>query len=529
MRVACIFLWSFLILDSYNGIFLSTRVEASSTSPSISSVPLLLRIRQKDGSIRRMLISSPPETTPLSKILLPEENNLKVVDSKSSKELDLSKTLTELNLARNGTLVNLHDSSTDTKKQKTSASKVSNTKSRFDPYPDLAKHTSYSRAKALLNAKGSSRRSTSFADMEKLQSSMHKIEPQSKTNSIKRLYMDQNAAERFQSSCFVKKGGKKKGTTTVQNKVGLLLGTVHKERVQQDRKVRTSLSSTTESAKMCTVVKVHAIWDPEIGMKTSKTNNNGKYYNAKSLHKCMNLRSVEIASELGLQPVGWIYTFTDPSATREEAQIPVLTKDVWNAGKIQAHLMENPQLGREEGEKFVTLAMDATIGATEGFQLCDIVVQMVTEQILLGKEGRFSFDDASDDEMNKDERYFHSRDPVIVDGQETHEVDSVLCLVNTAMLSHKGNHSGKDNVLSKSGGLTGKAKKRILNALIDSDSEKVFKVLGDFHILCGLDKVLGKTDMQEIIRLVKKYAKGQKKGTVLTQHLKNILQNVLNT
>ena len=177
--------------------------------------------------------------------------------------------------------------------------------------------------------------------------------------------------------------------------------------------------------------------------------------------------------------------------------------------------MESPQYGREEGAKFVTLAMDASVGATEGFQLCDVAVQMVAEQLLNGEN------------MSEEERYFHCSDPVIVDGQETHEVDSVLCLVNTAMLSHQGKHSGKDSVLAKNGGLTGKAKKKILLALNHDGSEKLLKVLSDFHILCGLDKVLGNNDMDEVTRLVSKYAKGQKKGTSVNQSLRKTLQSVV--
>ena len=501
-------------------------IEASSSTGTIAS-PLLLRIRQKDGSIRRVLVSSAPERTPLSNILLPNESDFQVLSSKDGKELDHGKMLSELNLAHNGTLITLRDATSPIAKSSNQA--ISSSKQRFDPYPDLAKTVTYSRIKAILNAKGTSRRSTSFADIEKLQSSMHKIEPEAKSNALKRLYMDHDAAERFQSSCFItRKTGKKKGSssTTIKNKVGLLLGTVHRERVQTDRRVRTSLSSTTESTKKCTVVKVHAIWDPETsttksGSRSEKNDKtkDGKYYNAEPLHDCTSDRVLEIAAELGMQPVGWIYTYSESSKVRDEAQVPVLVKDVWNAAKIQAHMMESPQLGRDKGANFVTLAMDVSGGATEGFQLCDVAVQMVAENVLtIGKHGNNG---------NVDERYFYTMDPVIVDGQETNEVDCVLCLVNTAMLSHRGKYSGKETVLTKNGVLTGKAKKKLLLALKNSDSEKLLMIMSDFQILCGLDRLLAKKDMLEIFRLVNKYNQGQKRSTDIGQKLRTSLQNTL--
>lgn len=486
---------------------------------SSSSSPILLRIRQSDGSIRRVLVSSPPDSTPLSTILLPDEleSGCKAVLPATSSDLDISKTLSEMNLVRNGTLIALQPPPLSAE-QKDKLKSTTTTKDRFDPYPDLAKRTSYRRAKALISARGSARRSMSYADVEKLQAAMHKVEPEQKSDALKRIYMCVESADRFKTGCQVvnksKKQGKTKQETNVVNKVGLLLGTVHKERVDKDSiKARTSLSTTTESAKMCDVVKVHAIWEPTA--QSSSTN----LYNAEKLYSCFDTakskRILKVAKQLGLQPVGWIYSYTDNNA-RQDAEVPTLSRDIWAGAKIQVHMMKH--LGREKGAKFVTLAMDSSMGATEGFQLSDGVIQMISEEVL--------------EDTDKEERYFTTQDPVLVDGKETHEVDSVLCLVNTAMLSHIGKFSGKlgNNIIGKGGGLTAKTKSRLLSiiqAAKGGNDNDVFDTLCDFNLLCGLDKIVGKNEMNELIDLVTKYSKGHKRGLKLGQHLRLVLESAL--
>jgi len=119
-----------------------------------------------------------------------------------------------------------------------------------------------------------------------------------------------------------------------------------------------------------------------------------------------------------------------------------------------------------------------------------------------------------------------------VDSKETTELDSVLCLVNTALLSQNGRHSGKEgiNPVKKTGGLTAKAKKGILNLLDQRSGENdgpLLEELCDFTILMALDKVLGQEDMDELCALVQKYSRGQKKGTTVEKKLKRALHSVL--
>jgi hypothetical protein len=63
---------------------------------------------------------------------------------------------------------------------------------------------------------------------------------------------------------------------------------------------------------------------------------------------------------------------------------------------------------------------------------------------------------------------------VVLDGKETRQLDSVLCLSNTAMLSHEGSFAGNalagSSSVKKNGSLTNKARKAILKAM-DSDDD----------------------------------------------------------
>jgi hypothetical protein len=195
----------------------------------------------------------------------------------------------------------------------------------------------------------------------------------------------------------------------------------------------------------------------------------------------------------------------------------------------------------EKGDRFVTLAMDATTGATEAFQLSDVTIQMVHEGLfdtLLGKE-----------QEQNNPPLVTTKHPVLVDGQETKALDSVLCLVNTAVLSHVGSYSGSGtrNPTKKSnGGMTLKTKKLLVKALDSSDANDFFREVCDFNTLLALDEMLRSSsavsskskktakksnndddDMKVLCGLVRKWARGQKKGTVLDSKFKMKLKTYL--
>jgi hypothetical protein len=119
-----------------------------------------------------------------------------------------------------------------------------------------------------------------------------------------------------------------------------------------------------------------------------------------------------------------------------------------------------------------------------------------------------------------------------VDGKETQQLDSVLCLVNTAMLSHEGSFAGNlgsGSSVKKNGSLTNKARKAILKAMDDDDSDdaKVLELFCDFSILLALDDVLDVKDSERLCKTVQKWARGQKKGTKLDDDLKLRLKSIL--
>jgi hypothetical protein len=175
------------------------------------------------------------------------------------------------------------------------------------------------------------------------------------------------------------------------------------------------------------------------------------------------------------------------------------------------------KLGREEGRKYVTLSLDSTSGATEAFQLSDTTVQMVAEGVLANPKNEIM------------KRFVTTMEPILIDNKETKDLDSVLCLVNTAMLSHEGRMSGSIGVSStkKSGGLTAKTKKTILSNIESDNDEQLLKCLCDFDILMALDKMIRREDMTRLCELVSKYSRGMRKGTKVSLDLKLAIKSIL--
>mmetsp|Transcript_13753 Transcript_13753/g.26862 ORF Transcript_13753/g.26862 Transcript_13753/m.26862 type:complete len:553 (-) Transcript_13753:50-1708(-) len=411
---------------------------------------------------------------------------------------------------------------------------------RFDPFPDLAKSTSFSAAsrRARAISRGVSR-GMSYGDISRVHSTMHAVEHQQE-GPLTRVYVCRVGAAKFQSHCLVhppkkkkSKGGGSGAEPRVENRVGLLFGTINKERVDQSRKVaRTSLSTPREDQKMCEVAKVHAVWEPPLQSPSL----NGKHYDEECLlstyqgyeeekpstkkRESATERALRVAGWLGLRPVGWIFSYADEDRHEDGDALPVHGRDAAVGAKLQIETMK--RYGRDEGRKFITLALDGRIGATEAFQLSDVCVQMVAENVLSPPVV---------DESLQSTRFLTLKDPVVVSGEETKKLDSVLLLVNTAMLSHVGSYSGGENapiggnVKRSNGALLVKTKTRILTALQKGEGE--LEELCDFDILMALDAMLCPEDSEQICAIVKKFARGQRKGTALSEHLKLTLLSVL--
>lgn len=282
--------------------------------------------------------------------------------------------------------------------------------------------------------------------------------------------------------------------------MALLLGNISRERVDPATKfkAKTSLSSTTADSEYCWVAKTQAIWEaPQVS----------------ALQQAMTAQSRvrRVAQWLGLQPIGWIFSYDQDR--HDNDALPVWSRDIQTAASLQIQNMQT--MGSHDGSRFVTLALDGRTGATEAFQLSDVTVQMVAEGM---------FDEQS---QTNDVRHIQTKHPIIVDGKESHQLDSVLCLVNTAMLSFEGALAGKTtNSVKKNRTLTAKTRKTILKA-IDKEDEALLKVLSDFHALLALDELLEPADSEQLCAAVQKWTRGQKKGTVVEPKLKKKLKLLL--
>ena len=447
---------------------------------------MVLRLRYPDGSVERVgLDPSTATEKSLQDILnsLPKAQGLNAQVG-SSVVKDPAQTLQALGL-RHGSLVTLlsTDKTCSTKSSglQKKAPTVEPEKDRWDPFPDIAK--SYHKAKRQASRKQGA---LSYGDLARLQSELHIVQAQP-DGPLQRIYMCRTSAEALATQ----DGGPR---------AALLLGTIQRERKdpQKRKKPKTSLSSTTDDEEYCTSAKVHAIWQP----KSTLTSEN--VYDATTLLQYgKEKHMLKVAEWLGLQPIGWIFTYTETNRHDKDG-LPVFGPDVKTAAELQALNMK--RLGREEGAKFITLAMDGGNGATEAFQLSDVAVQMTAEGVLAkDQKGRF----------------MEASTPVLVDGKETKTVDSVLCLVNTALLSHVGLYAdGHPSAVKKTGGFTKKVKKRISAALLSHDDAALLEALCNFTLLVALTERLDVSEAEALVTTVRKYARGQKKSTKIDMALK---------
>ena len=165
------------------------------------------------------------------------------------------------------------------------------------------------------------------------------------------------------------------------------------------------------------------------------------------------------------------------------------------------------------------MALDSKSGATEAFQLSKVSVQIVAEGVLAIP--------ASPKESIK--RFVKTQESIRIDNKETKEFDSVLCLVNTAMLSHEGRFSGKadSNSIKKVrvGGLTAKKKESLLAQIEDGNDSDLVDGLCDFNVMMALDRSLSREDMSSLCKIVAKYSRGHKKGIEVENKLKLVIKN----
>ena len=544
-----------LLISVWSSLMLVTTMVSIGAGAAPSKDLLILRVRKTDGSMDRVVVPKDQlETTTLSSILSSYISEEEVGDGENkSPKCQIgnggpsSRTFTDVTNAdqsissfnlQNGSIINIipskskdTDDDNDTNGANNNNKNLPKRYTAFDPYPDIAK-SSYSmasrRSKAL--SRLPSKRSMSYGDITKLRDHMHTFEPQA-VGPIKRIYMCHLGAQRFKDNCTIMPTKKqlKAGQKEIKhaNRCAILFGTTNTERVDQSkRKARTSLSTPLYEMEMCKVVKVHAVWEP-LGQNT--VGGDDKPYDYTKLwgtadEKSKDVeRAIHIANLMGLKMVGWIYSYSDDrnnenskaatSSDDGDEPLPVFGRDMIVGAMGQIDNMQ--RIGREDGSQFITLALDAKTGATEAFQLSDVSVQVVAE-------GKVNIPE-------KSSRYLETTEPVVIHTKETTNLDSVLCLVNTAMLSHEGNFSGGStkSSIKKGGALTLKTRKNIIKKMDTSDTESLMASLCDFNILMALDRSLGKKEMDELCNLVKKYSRGQRKAAKPSNELRLALKNLL--
>ena len=488
-----------------------------------SSTGMILRIRLGDGSMERVQVSPGSEdSTTLEQILksfpVEEGSTIQVGNVKVANAQE--QTITGLGL-KHGSLISISappsaKSDGNSKPMESRFAQLRQDSNRWDPFPDLAKN--YEQALLKTKTRRSSNKGMSYGDIAHLQSSLHILEPQPE-GPVKRIYICSNSAERFQVNGITKPKKGSGGSSSVASRAGLLFGTVQRERTDKHRprKARTSLSSQVSDDEYVTVAKVHAIWEPP------RQDSKSKVYDAKMCQKMIddNPRVIEVADRLGLVPIGWIFSYQGDrhkaDKSGDDDALPMFGLDVQTGAMLQISNMRSVR-DRIEGSKFVTLAMDATAGGVEAFQLSDVSVQMVAEGILSPKDGP---------ENVPNKRHLPLKREVLIDGKETKQLDSVLCLVNTAVLSHVGTFAGKSaaSSIKKNGSLTAKTKKALLAAM--DDDSKLLQELCDMNTILACDQILSNDNSAKLCELVRKYARGQKRGTEVDSKLKLQLRSIL--
>ncbi|GMH72586.1 hypothetical protein TrRE_jg1243, partial [Triparma retinervis] len=352
----------------------------------------------------------------------------------------------------------------------------------------------YTRAAKIARARALAKSSNSFGALDKISSLIHNVEAQ-KVGSVAKVQLCSESMNWFVGQ--VQKGGK--------HRCGWMLGTIGKERDGGVGMVRTSLS-TPVKPKVKDVIRVAAIYQPSQKPSSSK-------YDSSALLSSPPSRVLDLCEKLNLQVVGWIFSHEGGETTRsgddDNEKIPVKASQVRTATKLQAANMK--RFGRSPGSKFVTLSV-SKVGEAEAFQMSDVAVQMNSDGVF----------DRADAESGP--RFLKTNDPVSVGGKETKEVDSLLCLVNVAVVHGSGKWSSKEKNEKLTKHTRSNLKEIVGEALAKKGSapanKKLMEALMDFNVLLFLGgRIRDEKSWEAILGKITKYARGGKQATVLDQDM----------
>jgi hypothetical protein len=529
--------------------------ENAATTTTTTTTTMILRVRAPDGSLQRLQLTEKIRQLTIAELL----ENLQVTttgnDNKKKKissftvQLDGMAVATSMRIAdmprlKHGSVLAVVINPL-TSEVKTPGTKARNSDdadadatgkktplppSSFVPFPDLAKRWNDRRYRANKNKKPTSYAAlTAYRD-----ATVHRIEEVSQPKRIEQIYICQNMARRFVE---MDNGG-------TDNDV-LILGTIAR---QHKTKARHSLDDQKTLHKTTLIAKSQAMVVP-----SEEKDDVWK----------------DVAMYLGLEPIGWMVAAavtmpTGQKDTNEKSSLLPTSAAILRAARFQIDVMrqkaQRPQqphgttsTTNDHFEGFCTIAMDRSSGATEAYQLTDVTVQMVAEG-LFHETTTNTFDatkraDKNDHDTNNN--ILRTKHPIWVDGGESNSLDTLLCLVNTAVLSHTGWYSTKTTrtVKKTNGRLTKVTRTKLLAALQlpkgkaagngeNNGDAAALDILCDFDLLVALVRMLrstppnknkqdGDDDGRALCETVQQYAKGLKRTTKLNPALRQRIVDLI--
>jgi hypothetical protein len=515
---------------------------------------MILRVRSPNGSLQRLKLTSEIQKMTIAELLQSLGHHHPVVLETSSTKKKASRTarttpavqldgtdvasleslVSELPNIQHGSLLTILQSSIakdkkeEPAKTKKSATANGNSKtnngvfdeeeddkngtddSSFVPFPDLAKRWNDRRYRATNNNKP-----TSYAALSAYRdATVHRIDEVSQPKRIEQVYICPAIARRFVDTAADDESSSP-SPSSLSSDGALILGTIGR---QHKTKPRHSLDDNTHKSTL--IAKSHALVMP-----AEEKDDVWK----------------DVAAYLGLQVIGWMVA----STANDDGALWPTNNDILRAARYQINVMRkaHQQQGMTPFEGFCTIAMDRSSGATEVYQLTDVTVQMAAEGLFhdikpnnndnTGRTTATTTESPPPDQLT-------TKHPIWVDGGESTSLDTLLCLVNTAVVSQTGWYTKVKRTVKKNNGrLTKATRTKLLAALLQDNSNDdavALDLLCDFDLLVVLVRMLRQRpgqllpeddDGRELCQTVQQFAKGRKRTTKLNPALRQRIADLI--
>mmetsp|Transcript_1017 Transcript_1017/g.2933 ORF Transcript_1017/g.2933 Transcript_1017/m.2933 type:complete len:485 (-) Transcript_1017:160-1614(-) len=310
--------------------------------------------------------------------------------------------------------------------------------------------------------KWKNRNGSSVAVMEALDALKFRIKPQ-ENGAISAASVDTAAANDFQAYLVT--------TGFSQHRFGLLYGTVDAENVAR-------CDAVYEPPQVGTA-------EMYVPSEESDASGDGASSSSSASSPSISTRADLVARDLGMVHVGMIF-----SAKPRKCILSAL--DVVTAAKLAVREGER-RSGAEREFVIISVAL-AEDGQTlfEAFQLSDQCLEMFRAGVIL--ESGLQKPNSGRVKM---------RDPVLVEGKETHSVHTEFFLINVPIRGHDGwLRNGAFPAANRE--LRGQHQRDLVEALRSQRDKPFFEQLADFHLLVFLSAILDVyTDMPGLCALVR--------------------------